>query len=57
MAVKKAKTAKKKATPKQIAARKKFVAQKKFVTNKKKKIALVKSGKARNMKSAWKKIK
>ena len=51
MATKTKKTAKKKATPKQLQARKKFVA------NQRKACALVKSGKAKNMKSAWKKIK
>jgi len=40
----------KRATPKQMAARKKFAAKAK------KAAALVKSGKAKNMKSAWKKI-
>lgn len=42
---------KKKASAKQIAARKKFAVKAK------KAHALIKSGKAKNMKSAWKKIK
>ncbi len=50
MATKKVKS-RKKATPKQAAARKKFA------VNVKKAAALVKSGKAKTMKSAWKKIK
>lgn len=41
----------KKATPKQITARKNFAA------NAKKAAALVKAGKAKTMKAAWKKIK
>ena len=40
----------KKATPKQLAARKKFAARAK------KAAALVKSGKARTIKSAWKQV-
>lgn len=51
MATKKKAPAKKKATPKQKAA------QAKFAKNSKKAHALVKSGKARNLKSAWKQIK
>lgn len=45
------KTSRKRATPKQAAARKKFAA------NAKKAAAMVKSGKARTLKAAWKKIK
>ena len=50
MAVKK-KTSRKRATPKQAAA------QKKFAANSKKVAQLVKSGKAKTRKSAWKMIK
>ena len=52
MATKKKTTAKaKKATPKQLAARKAFAAKAKQAAK------LVKSGKARTLKSAWKQIK
>lgn len=50
MAVKK-KTSRKRATPKQAAA------QKKFAANSKKVAQLVKSGKAKSRKAAWKMIK
>lgn len=50
MAVKK-KTSRKRATPKQVAA------QKKFAANSKKVDQLIKSGKAKTRKSAWKMIK
>ena len=45
------KTAKKKPTPAQLKARKEFTANRKKVSS------LVKSGKAKNAKAAWKQIK
>lgn len=48
---------KKKTAPKKKATAKQLAAQKKFAVNAKKAGALVKSGKAKTMKSAWKQIK